>query len=56
MVPDDQALTAVDVMFALEREGTGRGMGTAEEIIWRCQGTAGGVWGKEVGEVAPRRL
>ncbi|GMK54534.1 hypothetical protein CspeluHIS016_0111200 [Cutaneotrichosporon spelunceum] len=42
---DDTALTVVDVMFALEREGSGRGMGTSEEIVRRQYAKAGGPYG-----------
>lgn len=56
MVPDDQALTSVDVLFALEREGFGRGLGATEEVVWKVQGRAGGVWGKEAfGDAQGRR-
>lgn len=43
---DDTALTAVDVLFALEHEGSGRGMGTADEIIQRVNSRPGGPYGK----------
>ncbi|KLT41055.1 hypothetical protein CC85DRAFT_297230 [Cutaneotrichosporon oleaginosum] len=42
---DDTALTVVDVVFALEREGSGRGMGTADEIVRRQYAKPGGPYG-----------
>ncbi|BEI80199.1 hypothetical protein CcaverHIS002_0107280 [Cutaneotrichosporon cavernicola] len=42
---DDTALTVVDVMFALERERSGRGMGTADEIVRRQYAKPGGPYG-----------
>lgn len=42
---DDTALTIVDAMFALEREGSGRGMGTADEIVRRQYAKPGGPYG-----------
>lgn len=43
---DDTALTIVDVMFALEHEGSGRGMGTADEIVRKVWARRGGPYGK----------
>ena len=34
---DDQVLTMEDVIFALEREGVGKGMGTTDEIVMRAR-------------------
>lgn len=42
---DDTALTIVDVMFAMEREGSGRGMGTTDEIVRRQYAKPGGPYG-----------
>jgi hypothetical protein len=35
-VPDDKALTIVDVLFALEKDGVGKGMETGDEILTRA--------------------
>lgn len=43
---DDTALTAVDMLFALEHEGSGRGMGTADEIVARVNARPGGPYGR----------
>lgn len=43
-VADDRALTLVDVVFALERDGVGRGMGTAAEVVTKVMSRPGGVW------------
>jgi hypothetical protein len=45
-VPDDKALTMVDVLFALERDGLGKGMGTADEIVRKMCAMPGGPWGR----------
>ena len=34
---DDHVLTVQDVLFALEREGVGKGMGSSEELIMRAR-------------------
>lgn len=56
MVPDDQALTAADLFFAIERDGTGRGVGSAEEVIWKYRNRPGGIWGKEAVSTEVKRL
>lgn len=43
---DDTALTIADVVFALEHEGSGRGMGTADEIVRRVWARPGGPYGR----------
>lgn len=46
-VPDDKALTMVDLVFALERDALGRGMGTADEVVRKIWATPGGPWGRD---------
>ena len=52
-VSDDKALTLTDLMFAMEREGVGRGMGTTEEILQRV--VALGPQGLAKPHAAPKR-
>ncbi|ORY25275.1 hypothetical protein BCR39DRAFT_544711 [Naematelia encephala] len=40
-VTDDRAVTLVDLLFVLERDGLGRGMGTADEIVTKVQAMGG---------------
>lgn len=43
---DDKALTIVDVLFALEHEGSGRGPGTTEDVVRKYWTKPGGPYGK----------
>ena len=45
MVSDDRCLTISDFVFALERDGAGKGMGTGDEIVRRAMARPGGPWG-----------
>jgi hypothetical protein len=45
MVSDDRCLTVADFVFALERDGAGKGMGTGDEIVRRAMARPGGPWG-----------
>jgi hypothetical protein len=45
MVSDDRCLTVTDFVFALERDGSGKGMGTGDEIVRRAMARPGGPWG-----------
>ncbi len=42
-VQDDRVVTMMDLLFAMERDGLGKGMGTADEIVRRVWAT-GGNW------------
>ena len=45
LVPDDRALTVYDLVFSMEREKGGQGMGTSDEVVRRVMARPGGVWG-----------
>jgi hypothetical protein len=45
LVSDDRCLTISDFVFALERDGAGKGMGTGDEIVRRAMARPGGPWG-----------
>ena len=42
-IQDDRVVTMMDLLFALERDGLGKGMGMADEIVRRVWAT-GGIW------------
>lgn len=55
-VRDDEALTMVDVVFALEKDALGMGMGTAAEIVKRVWNRPGGPYGRDaIAGDQPRR-
>jgi hypothetical protein len=47
LVPDDRCLTLPDVVFAMERDGAGKGMGmgTGDEVVRKAMARPGGIWG-----------
>ena len=44
---DDRALTMMDLLFAMERDGSGSGMGTEDEIVRRVW-ARGGIWKEDL--------
>ena len=44
---DDRAMTMMDLLFAMERDGSGSGMGTEDEIVRRVWAT-GGIWKEDL--------
>ena len=53
LVPDDRALTVFDLVFSMEREKGGKGMGTSDEVVRRVMARPGGVWGSARTVTAP---
>lgn len=50
--PDDKCLTVNDLVFALDREKGGQGMGTSDEVVRRVMARPGGPWGMASGRRA----
>jgi hypothetical protein len=50
--PDDKCLTVNDLIFALDRDKGGQGMGTSDEVVRRVMARPGGPWGMASGRRA----
>lgn len=48
-IPDDRCLTVNDLVFALEKDKGGQGMGTSDEVVRRVMARPGGPWGEPRG-------
>lgn len=46
-VLDDGALTMVDLVWAMERDTTGKGMGSLDELVHKVYARQGGPWGSD---------
>ncbi|EIW69136.1 hypothetical protein TREMEDRAFT_31230, partial [Tremella mesenterica DSM 1558] len=46
-VPDDKALTVVDLLWAMERDSGSKGVGSVDEVVQRMYARPGGPWGME---------